>query len=114
MGIIDEAKEIAYGERTNQYGSPEDSFGRIAKYWNAFMEGKTCNQYGKPDPITAGDVAIMMALLKVAREQGPSAKRDNIIAIGYLSLYGDMLQEIKDDLQQDNIGKTWKGMVFLL
>lgn len=55
--LLAKATTIVTGERDAQYGGPEDSFGRIAKLWTAYLG----------TDIGPEDVAIMMMLLKVAR-----------------------------------------------
>jgi hypothetical protein len=79
--ILREAAEITEG-RSKTHGTPEDSFQRIANYWNAYFRNS-----GIPDPnITARDVADLLALMKLARSQGgehnPDDNRDRV---GYIS-----------------------------
>ena len=54
---LNRAKECVLGQREQDYGSPENNFRTIAEFWSAY----------KGVEFTAGDVAMMMALLKVAR-----------------------------------------------
>lgn len=62
------------GEREDDYGTPEDSFGKIAALWSAYR-GET---------YTAQDVAVMMALLKIARIGGGRATVDSWVDLaGY-------------------------------
>jgi hypothetical protein len=71
--LLDEAKRIVCGDRDQQYGKPEDNFETIAKLWSYYLTY----------PISKGDVAMMMILLKVARE-GEKHKHDNLVDIaGY-------------------------------
>jgi len=59
-------KARACGEREEDYGSPEDSFGCIAELWETYLRAACVS----PDAIvtvTAADVAMLMALLKIAR-----------------------------------------------
>lgn len=83
-----DADKIIHGERQDQYGNPEDSFLKVAEFWNAYIRNKrsfTCNLNEK-------DVALMMTLFKIAREQGTGHKRDNAVdACGYLAIYNDRL-----------------------
>ena len=65
--ILDAAIQCVCSDREAQYGSPEDSFNRIAKLWTAYHDV----------PYTAHDVAMMMALLKVARIAEGRFKDDN-------------------------------------
>lgn len=55
--ILDRAKECVTGKREEDYGTPEDNFALIARLWTDY-----CG-YG----FSAKDVAMMMALLKIAR-----------------------------------------------
>lgn len=71
---LNEAISIVTGHREKEYGSPEDSFDLIARYWSAHLNCR----------ITATDVAAMMALLKLARLSGDSSKADSWIDLaGY-------------------------------
>jgi len=84
--ILDEVWTIINGERQDQYGNPEDSFSMIADLWNSYLVKKD----GELGILYPKDVAIMMALLKIARETHQH-KRDNLLdAIGYLALAADM------------------------
>lgn len=86
---IDDAKKIVYGDRNKDYGNPEDNFNTIAYFWSTYLTSK----FNIETQIIAEDVAMMMILLKVARESN-SHKRDNLIdIIGYAEcsnrLYGN-------------------------
>lgn len=89
--ILKKALAIINGERQNQYGSPEDSFELIASFWDTYITTKLKSL----DPekyiiITPKDVAILMSLLKIARESHQH-KSDNLIDIaGYIGLAGDL------------------------
>lgn len=62
--LLIEALEAVDGPRAAAYGKPEDSFKAIAALWNAYLEIA-------PAPrLAPHDVAIMLALLKVARLAG--------------------------------------------
>jgi hypothetical protein len=85
--ILDEARDIINGERADMYGNPEDSFSMIADLWDSYLGKIEGEDHGVLHP---KDVAIMMALLKIARETYQH-KRDNLAdAIGYLALAADM------------------------
>ena len=78
--ILDEAKKTINGERQDSYGNPEDSFMLIADYWSTYLDKE----------LSASDVAIMMVLFKIARQQNQH-KRDNLVdAAGYLGILGDL------------------------
>lgn len=78
--ILDEAKAIVYGERSNDYGTPERAFGSIADIWNVQLQ-----DYLKK-PIEPHMVAELMCGLKLAR-QSKNPKRDNMVDLaGYAAL----------------------------
>ena len=80
---LDEVRQIICGDRDKQYGSPEDSFKRISEYWSLYLM----------HPISAFQVGIMMALLKVARTDTGPYKHDTLIdAIGYLACAEEIAQ----------------------
>lgn len=64
--VLDKARACVCGEREEDYGSPEDNFGCIAELWETYLRAACVS----PDAIvtvTAADVAMLMALLKIAR-----------------------------------------------
>lgn len=70
--ILQDAQR-ATRERAENYGPPEINFERIANLWSAYLQ----KQIGKRD------VAMLMILVKVARDQH-MAMRDNCVDIaGY-------------------------------
>jgi len=82
--VLLKAVEIINGERQDSYGNPEDTFGEIAEVWNWWLGDSNA-------PISRSDVAMMMCLMKIAREKNGAEKIDNIVdACGYLGLYEDM------------------------
>jgi hypothetical protein len=86
--VCDEAKDITGNNRMKQYGHPVHNFADIARLWNAFLENRMtrCDREGTINAplLNQKDVAMMMTLFKVAREQS-GHKRDNIVdGIGYL------------------------------
>lgn len=70
--ILEEAGSIVdNGTREHEYGSPQDSFSRIARLWSAYWQS----------PVSPREVADLMILLKVARG---TEKRDTLVDIaGY-------------------------------
>jgi hypothetical protein len=81
--VLDLAKEVINGERQDQYGNPEDSFALIAEFWTSYI--KRINR-----DLNKKDVAMMMSLLKHAREVY-QAKKDNLVdAAGYIGIAGDI------------------------
>jgi hypothetical protein len=57
--ILSEAERCVCTDREEQYGNPKDNFSLIARLWREYLD--------TDKPITAHDVAVMMALLKIAR-----------------------------------------------
>lgn len=66
--LLRKAAQIVEGNRDETYGSPEDSFAAIARHWNAYLHGVNTT-------ITAGDVAAMMILVKIARMESGSLRQ---------------------------------------
>ena len=80
------AKECVCGQREQDYGSPESSFSAIANLWNAY--------YGSD--FTAKDVAMMMALLKIARISTGTATVDSFVDLaGYAACGCEIATELK-------------------
>lgn len=86
--ILDDAKVCVCGHRKEDYGNPEDSFGVIAQFWNVYLGSRP----GHSDPsITAGDIAVLMALLKVARVCTGTGTRDSFVDLaGYAACGGEI------------------------
>ena len=82
--VLTEAGNLIDGDRHKQYGEAKDNFALIAKYWNGHL--------GLVDFITVRDVAMMMALMKIARTHGDGRKsRDTFVDIcGYAALAGEI------------------------
>jgi len=83
--ILTEALRITSADRQNQYGPPEDNFQRIADHWHTYLLHRGIIPEGSVHKsLIPKDVAMMMALMKIARE-GFAHKRDNLVdACGYL------------------------------
>jgi len=77
--LLDEAKATV-GGRGKSYGKPETNFARIAWHWTAFL----MNRYELDVESTPGDVAIMMALMKIARLENDPKHADSWVDLaGY-------------------------------
>lgn len=88
--VLDRARECVCGERDKSYGGPEDSFRRIAALWMVYMRGR-CVSNDADLCIEAEDVAIMMALLKIARLASNSGHMDSWVDLcGYASCGGEV------------------------
>lgn len=83
--ILLDALDIINGDRLDAHGKPEDSFGQIARLWSAYLFDRL------ELPLDKRDVAILMALLKIARIQTGTAETDSFRdAAGYIGLAADM------------------------
>ena len=81
--ILLDAHKLINAERQDDYGTPAQSFARVAALWSAYLGHEA----------TAKDVAICMALLKFGRE-AHHHKRDNLLdAAGYIGLASDMMEK---------------------
>lgn len=77
--IADEAKKIVDGARRGAYGTPEDNFERIARFWTAYFQNT-----GRDLVISAKDVSPMMRLMKEARLcETPDHLDSHIDLVGY-------------------------------
>ena len=84
--ILNRAMECVCGEREQDYGSPEDSFGKIAELWSVHLGTE----------ITAEDVAVMMALLKLARIGTGVATDDSWVDVaGYAACGGEISSQMR-------------------
>ena len=80
--ILDTAKKCVSGDREQDYGSPENNFGRIADLWTAYKQDAV---------FSPTDVACMLALLKIARIASGHAKSDNWVDLaGYAACGGEI------------------------
>lgn len=76
--ILEEALACTSGDRRRDYDHALPNHQRIAGYWNAHLKS-----VGIEGVLSPADVALMMILLKVAR-QARTPKRDNLVDIaGY-------------------------------
>jgi hypothetical protein len=79
--VLDEAKEIIYGDREKTYGHPSKNLRTIAHMWGAYLNAKT------NDVLTPQDVSVMMVLMKCARLANDPTHRDSVVDIcGYAAL----------------------------
>lgn len=80
---LKKAMECVLGQREQDYGTPENNFERIAGLWSVYLGGK----------ISAVDVAMMMALLKIARIAAGSGKEDSFVDLaGYAACAAEIAE----------------------
>ena len=86
--VLSEAERCVCGQREQDYGTPEDNFGRIAEFWTTYMGV----EFGTVD------VAIMMALLKIARISENLQHMDSWVdGCGYLACGGEIAGKDAND-----------------
>lgn len=79
--VLDRAKQIVCNDREDTYGDPENNFSLISALWTIYLD----------KVIHPEDVAIMMALLKIARIKTGKFKADNYIDLcGYSACAGEL------------------------
>ena len=84
--ILRTAEEYVTKQRAQDYGDMNTNFAVIGKYWSTHLGIE----------ISSEDVAVMMALLKIARVKANSSTKDSFVeGCGYLALAGE-LAELKN------------------
>lgn len=97
--ILQTADSIINGTRQNDYGPPEENFGRIADFWSTYLK-KHLNIV-----LTPRHIAEMMILLKVARLIQSPTDDTYIDIAGYAGLAGELSDretEVPDTFGQAN------------
>jgi hypothetical protein len=88
--ILSAAEQCVCTSRQEEYGPIENNFALIARLWREYLDADK--------PITAHDVAIMMALLKVARIATGTFKEDSYIDLaGYAACAGEIAFRQNDE-----------------
>lgn len=77
--LANEAVRIVTGARRGAYGTPENNFERIARFWTAYFQNT-----GRDIEVSAMDVSPMMRLMKEARLcETPDHRDSHVDLIGY-------------------------------
>lgn len=85
--VLDTAKDLISGDRAENYGDADVSFGRIADGWNVIISQALTDQ----GYITSQHVALMMTWLKMSRILGSLNHSDSYVdAAGYLALASEI------------------------
>ena len=86
--ILKKAKELITGDRNDTHGDAFQNHAEIAEFWNIFLDKKLQPMAS----ITAEDVALMMVLMKISRNnQGKKNNLDNFIDMcGYAAIAGEI------------------------
>ena len=94
--ILNDAFHLINNRRKDIYGNPEDSFATIAKFWNAYISSRQKNK------IDAEDVAILMALFKIARIVKDVSIEDSYRdAAGYIALAHEMHKKTAENIREN-------------
>lgn len=86
---LDRAEECVCGQREKDYGSPENNFNMIACFWSTYLGYD----------VEAEDVAIMMALLKIARIASGTGTDDIYVDLAGYAACGCEISTKKKDGQ---------------
>ena len=79
--IISEATRLVSTDREKSYGNKRKNHLNIAKLWSAYLD----------KDVTPHDVAMLMALLKIARTKLGSPNKDDLIdGAAYLAIAGEL------------------------
>jgi len=85
VDILKKAVSYVADSREKEYGNKLKNHDNIAKLWSAY----------KDTEFTARDVAVMMALLKVARTKQGKVSEDTFIdGAAYMAIAGDIHDEL--------------------
>lgn len=85
--ILKAAEKCVCGQREQDYGTPESNFQLIADLWNGYLGFMDHPQ----DQIRATDVAMMMALMKIARIRNGGGSGDSFVDLaGYAACGGEI------------------------
>lgn len=83
--IDQEARRLVYGERAKVYGHPRGDFDKIAGIWAAILG----------TPVTAEQVAVCMAGLKLARlASSPNFRDSQVDVIGYILCLARLQEDV--------------------
>lgn len=104
--ILAQVKEAVCKDRQETYGTPENSFGMIALLWDLFLKEIKYKDEGHTS-LHAQDVAILMALLKIARLAKSPGHLDNWSDLaGYAVCGGEIATAEQEGLQGCNSEET--------
>ena len=97
---LDAAAKCVLQGRDVTYGGPEDSFGVIANFWSVYLGRK----------VYPHDVAMMMALLKIARIKGNHGYADGYIDLaGYAACGAECAREAPaPETKPEELAVPWK------
>jgi len=93
--LLDEAKKLIGGDRQTDYGDKLTNHENIANFWSIFLKTK----------VTPHDVAICMALVKVARLMNQHKKDSYIDMAAYAAIAGEIEARTDKDISFESEGE---------
>lgn len=78
--ILQEARTLTASPRAAAYGSKRENHDNIARLWSAYLDY----------PINMEQVAIMMALLKIARTKTGKVRDNFVDGAAYIAIAGEL------------------------
>jgi hypothetical protein len=89
--VCAKAASLVGGDRQKTHGDKVENHGNIARLWNAYLLNK--KNYTVGIPLSAHDIAMLMALLKVARTQAGSHNLDDYVDLaGYAGVAAEIAE----------------------
>jgi hypothetical protein len=80
--ILETAKHLVNGDRADAYGPPEENFKRIADGWSVILQAD----------VSAEQVALCMAWLKIARLVNSSTQDGYVDGAAYIALAAELAE----------------------
>lgn len=92
--ILKAAENCVCGGREHDHGTPENNFGTIGRFWSVYLSAAHPGILPEPneDMISAKDVSVMMALLKIARIATGSSPDSYVDLAGYAACAGELAE----------------------
>ena len=91
--ILDKARTCVCQDRNREYGEPEDGFKLIAALWEPVIR-ESCVSPGADVSVKPDTVALLMALLKIARATQNLGHLDNWVDLaGYAACGGEIARK---------------------
>jgi len=89
--VLVAANDLVTKDREDSHGKPEDTFNLIARLWSEYLDHQ----------ISEVDVAMLMSLLKIARQRGNNAHKDNYIDLAGYAACAAELASASDQAQEE-------------
>ena len=98
--VLEKARQCVCGDREHDYGKPENNFETIGLMWGVYLRAAhpELAKVLAINGIDAKDVAVMMALLKVARIATGSSPDSFVDLAGYAACAGEIATPDGDKL----------------